>query len=205
MIPRRERKENVTRNDSSQTYENELSPRPESGKRMGSGKTWTQGIIRYMARTLISGGQILDNSITSDDVADELELTDLNVSGSLEVSGMTTFDADQLVMTGTLSLNGVLDLTGQVRVGFTRVSGSYSLGETDSLILLDDPVSGTVLTLGSGNPGQFLIIKDINGSTAMNPVKISGQLDGGSETWMSSSYASVMLCWTGSRWSKLGN
>lgn len=156
-----------------------------------------------MSRTQITGEQISDNSLTSADIADSLDLNELNLSGSLNVAGVTMFDADELVMTGTFSLNGTLVVNGQVQIGLTRMTGSISLGEGDSFIAIDGPPSGSTLNLGSGSPGRFLIIKDVGGTTQANPVKVLGQVDGNNETWINSNYGSMMLCWTGSKWSIL--
>lgn len=156
-----------------------------------------------MARTQINGDQILDNSVTSADIADNLELGTLYVSSSLTVAGQSTFDADTLELTGSLLLNGNLRLDGSAYVSPRIVTGSYTRAAGDYFVALDIGSSGSQINLGTGEFGQLLILKDVSGKSSDHPVRIIGSVDGLQETWLSSSYASLALCWTGARWSRI--
>lgn len=74
-----------------------------------------------MAKTQIRGIQVLNNSLTSDDIADELDLEILNVSGSLNVVGTGS------LFIGTVTISGSRNLAGGA--GNTRAADdSFAFG-----------------------------------------------------------------------------
>ena len=128
--------------------------------------------ISNMSRTQINGNQILDGSITSSDLADDVEFSSVFVSGSaviagnIEVSGsFLVIGAQSMEVTGSLYVvDGDMVLDGasllQVTGSVSITSGSLLLGSGSNLPM------GTV-TLDGSTPSGATVTNSLVSSKTM--------------------------------------
>jgi hypothetical protein len=86
----------------------------------------------------------------------------------------------------------------------TPVSTTYNILETDDYIAIDASSIYTITLPSSPILGDTYEFKDINGTSSINNITISGNgnnIDGNSDLVLTTDYTSVVITYTGSQWS----
>jgi hypothetical protein len=87
----------------------------------------------------------------------------------------------------------------------SSATGSYTASSTDDFIALNSS-GGSFTVYLDPNPslGKYIVVKDVNGTTAAHPVILSGNgkyIDDGTSFTFSGDYTSLSLVYSGTKWS----
>lgn len=107
----------------------------------------------------------------------------------------------QRVATDTSQLSAWIRKTAQIvnsalnRVdgNIASVSASYTIGNTDHVVLVDTSAPRTI-TLPGDMPKNFVVtIKDSTGSAGTNTITVSGSIDGGASASITANYGALTV------------
>lgn len=149
-----------------------------------------------MSVTQIKGSQILDGSITSADMADDVAFSNVDINGNLTLTGSVFMSSGSFTVDGVagLEITGSLTVTGEISlgsgsnspVGTVVLNGSNPSTVTNSLVLETSMIyltkqtathSAGNVSISSKNAGSFSVVSsaagdtDVVGYLIINPVQ----------------------------------